>query len=57
MISMGQLLMLVIDNNGNSGGESEADDTLTESSDDLPSLSLLVSVLLISIIAIFKRQR
>ena len=46
-----------IDNNGNSGGESEADDTLTESSDDLPSLSLLVSVLLISIVAIFKRQR
>ena len=43
--------------NSNSGGESEAEDTLTESSDDLPSLSLFVSVLLISIIAISRRQR
>lgn len=43
--------------NNNSGGESQAEDTLTESSDDLPSLSLLVSVLLISIIAISRRQR
>ena len=43
--------------NSNSGGESQAEDTLTESSDDLPSLSLFVSVLLISIIAISRRQR
>ena len=43
--------------NSNSGGESEAEDTLTESSDDLPSLSFFVSVLLISIIAISRRQR
>ena len=43
--------------NSNSGGESEAEDTLTESSDDLPSLSLFVSLLLISIIAISRRQR
>ena len=43
--------------NSNSGGESEAEDTLTESSDDLPSLSLFVSVLLISIIATSRRQR
>ena len=43
--------------NSNSGGESEAEDTLTESSDDIPSLSLFVSVLLISIIAISRRQR
>ena len=43
--------------NSNSGGESEAEDTLTESSDDLPSLSLFVSVLLISIIAISRSQR
>ena len=44
--------------NSNSGGESEAEeDTLTESSDNLPSLSLFVSVLLISIIAISRRQR
>ena len=43
--------------NSNSGGESEAEDTLTESSDDLPSSSLFVSVLLISIIAISRRQR
>ena len=43
--------------NSNSGGESEAEDTLTESSDDLPSLALFVSVLLISIIAISRRQR
>ena len=43
--------------NSNSGGESEAEDSLTESSDDLPSLSLFVSVLLISIIAISRRQR
>ena len=43
--------------NSNSGGESEAEDTLTESSDDLPSLSIFVSVLLISIIAISRRQR
>ena len=43
--------------NSNSGGESEAEDTLIESSDDLPSLSLFVSVLLISIIAISRRQR
>ena len=43
--------------NSNSGGESKAEDTLTESSDDLPSLSLFVSVLLISIIATSRRQR
>ncbi len=43
--------------NSNSGGGSEAEDTLTESSDDLPSLSFFVSVLLISIIAISRRQR
>ena len=43
--------------NSNSAGESEAEDTLTESSDDLPSLSLFVSLLLISIIAISRRQR
>ena len=43
--------------NSNSGGESQAEDTLSESSDDLPSLSLFVSVLLISIIAISRRQR
>ena len=43
--------------NSSSGGESEAEDTLTESSDDLPSLSLFVSVLMISIIAISRRQR
>ena len=44
--------------NSNSGGESQSEeDTLTESSDDLPSLSLFVSVLLISIIAISRRQR
>ena len=43
--------------NNNSGGESQAEDTLIESSDDLPSLSVLVSVLLISIIAISRRQR
>ena len=43
--------------NSNSDGESEAEEALTESSDDLPSLSLLVSVLLISIIAVSRRQR
>ncbi len=43
--------------NSNSGGESQAEDTLTESSDDIPSLSLFISVLLISIIAISRRQR
>ena len=47
----------VVQDNSNSGGESEAEDTLTESSDDLPSSSLFVSVLLISIIAISRRQR
>ena len=41
----------------NSDGESKADETLTESSDDLPSLSVLVSVLLISIMAVSRRQR
>ena len=41
----------------NSGGGGETEDKLTESSDDLPSLSLLVSVLLISIIAVSRRQR
>ncbi|MFL2941126.1 MAG: hypothetical protein BEU01_00700 [Marine Group III euryarchaeote CG-Epi4] len=43
--------------NSNSDGESQAEETLTESSDDLPSLSVLVSVLLISIIAVSRRQR
>ena len=43
--------------NSNSDGESEAEEALTESSDDLPSLSLLVSVLLISIIVVSRRQR
>ena len=43
--------------NNNSGGESQAEDTSPESSDNIPSLSLLVSVLLISIIAISRRQR
>ena len=43
--------------NSNSNGESEAGETLTESSDDIPSLSVLVSVLLISILAVSRRQR
>ena len=43
--------------NSDSGGESQAEDALSESPDDLPSLSLFVSVLLISIIAISRRQR
>ena len=43
--------------NSNSGGESEAEeDALTESSDDLPSLSLFASVLLIAIIATLMEQ-
>ena len=40
-----------------SEGENGAEETSTESSDDLPSLSLLVSVLLLSIIAVSRRQR
>ncbi|MDC0243374.1 PKD domain-containing protein [Marine Group III euryarchaeote] len=40
-----------------SEGENGAKETSTESSDDLPSLSLLVSVLLLSIIAVSRRQR
>ncbi|OIR22666.1 MAG: hypothetical protein BEU02_00215 [Marine Group III euryarchaeote CG-Epi5] len=40
-----------------SEGENGAEKTSTESSDDLPSLSLLVSVLLLSIIAVSRRQR
>ena len=40
-----------------SEGENGAEETSTESSDDLPSLSLLVSVLFLSIIAVSRRQR
>ena len=40
-----------------SEGENGAEDTSTQSSDDLPSLSLLVSVLFLSIIAVSRRQR
>ena len=40
-----------------SEGENGAKETSTESSDDLPSLSLLVSLLLLSIIAVSRRQR
>ena len=43
--------------NSDSGGESQAEDALSESPDNLSSLSLFVSVLLISIIAISRRQR
>ncbi len=40
-----------------SEGENGAEETSTESSDDLPSLPLLVCVLLLSIIAVSRRQR
>ena len=43
--------------NSDSGGESQAEDSLSESPDNLSSLSLFFSVLLISIIAISRRQR
>ena len=40
-----------------SEGENGTEETSTESSDDLPSLSLLVSTLILSLIAISRRQR
>ena len=40
-----------------SEGENGEEETSTESSDDLPSLSLLVSTLVLSLIAISRRQR
>ena len=40
-----------------SEGENGAEETSTESSDDLPSLSLLFSTLILSLIAISRRQR
>ena len=42
---------------GNSGGGSEAEEITPDSSDDLPSVSLLVSIFLLSIIAVSRRQR
>ena len=44
------------DGSGSDGGN-EAEEISTDSSDDLPSVSLLVSILLITIIAISRRQR
>jgi len=41
----------------NSGGGNEGEEISTDSSDDLPSVSLLVSIFLISIIAVSRRQR
>ena len=41
----------------NSGGGSEEEEISTDSSDALPSASLLVSILLVSIIAVSRRQR
>jgi len=41
----------------NSGEGSEAEEISTDSSDDLPSVSLLVSILLFSLIAVSRRQR
>ena len=40
-----------------SSEQSETEDTMTESSDDLPSVSILVSILLLSIVALSRRQR
>ena len=40
-----------------SSEQSETEDTMTESSDDLPSISILVSILLLSIVALSRRQR
>ena len=40
-----------------SSEQSETEDTMTESSDDLPSVSILVSILLVSIVALSRRQR
>jgi len=40
-----------------SGGGSETEELPTDSSDDLPSVSLLVSIFLLSIIAVSRRQR
>lgn len=40
-----------------SSEQSETEDTMTESSDDLPSISILVSILLVSIVALSRRQR
>jgi len=40
-----------------SGGGNEAEELPTDPSDDLPSLSLLMSMFLISIIALSRRQR
>jgi len=41
----------------NSGGGNEGEEISTDSSDDIPSVSLLVSIFLISIIAVSRRQR
>ena len=41
----------------NSGGGNEGEEISTDSSDDLPSVSLLISIFLISIIAVSRRQR
>ncbi|MEC7712464.1 MAG: PKD domain-containing protein [Candidatus Thermoplasmatota archaeon] len=41
----------------NSGGGSETEEISTDSSDALPAASLLVSILLVSIIAVSRRQR
>ena len=40
-----------------SSEQSETEDTITESSDNLPSISILVSILLLSIVALSRRQR
>ena len=40
-----------------SSEQSKTEDTMTESSDDLPSISILVSILLVSIVALSRRQR
>ena len=40
-----------------SSEKSETEDTMTESTDDLPSISILVSILLVSIVALSRRQR
>ena len=41
----------------NSGGGNEGEEISTDSSDDLPSVSLLICIFLISIIAVSRRQR
>ena len=45
------------DGSGNGSSESENNETIPESTDGLPSLSLLVSALILSLIAVSRRQR